>query len=77
MWSDIEFGNLDFFEKPQDIIPNFPEGTVVYVNNKEHCRHLQPANVVDRDHLHYRLKFFDGCIWMPIHWIKKLPHDML
>ena len=77
VWSDKEFANLDLHESPSDILPIMSEGTVVYIDNKEHDRHLQPANIVGRDHLHYRLQFWDGCIWMPYHWVQPLPEDMI
>ena len=59
-------------------IPELEEGTLVFVINKEHQKHLEPGKVVARSHKHYRIEFNDKSkIWMPQHWIEAIPKDML
>lgn len=58
-------------------IPELEVNTWVIVVNKEHQKHLEPARVTKRDHKHYRVEFNDGAqIWMPSHWIEKIPWDV-
>lgn len=55
-------------------VPPLIEGDLIYVINKEHPKHLEPGKIVNKSHLHYRIEFNDGTlIWMPHHWIEKVP----
>jgi hypothetical protein len=59
-------------------IPELPEGTPVFVINKEHKKHLEPGVVAKRDHKHYKIKFHDGMhLWVPQHWVEPIPKEML
>src|SRR5512137_2806229 len=58
-------------------IPPMEEGTPIYVNNKESKFFLDIGIVIDRDHLHYRVKLSNGTqVWMPEHWIRSLPKEL-
>jgi hypothetical protein len=58
-------------------IPELDENTWIIVVNKEHQKHLEPGRVTKRDHKHYRVEFNDGVqIWMPQHWIEKIPWEV-
>ena len=56
-------------------LPNFKRGDFVYIVNKGHELHLEPATVMERDHLHCRVKVIrnkaDFLIWVPGHWLQK------
>ena len=68
-------------EKVKEKIPPLKIGSKVYLNNKEHKLHLSPGMVIDKDHIHYRVKlrWHDGqktrrtVLWVPEHWIKCMP----
>lgn len=58
-------------------IPELEENTWIIVVNKEHEKHLEPGRITKKDHKHYRVEFNDGVqIWMPMHWIEKIPWDI-
>ena len=61
-------------------IPPLEVGTRVYLDNREHEFHLSPGIVVDKDHIHYRVKisYYSGetrhtVLWVPQHWVKPMP----
>lgn len=69
-----EFGR---FPAPKDDIPTEEIVDRVYVVNKEHKRYLDPGIIIDKAHIHYRIRFADGVnIWMPEHWVRRVPDDM-
>ena len=76
-WVNNEFMSLGLYPHPfvkyRNKIPGLKEDTVIFVTNKEHQRWLQPAVIIKKDHIHYRLLFPDGVkIWMPEHWVKQI-----
>lgn len=57
----------------KDKIPAIDLYKWVYCTNKQHKFYLDPALIVSKSHLHYRLLFHDKVkIWMPEHWVKPL-----
>lgn len=63
-----------------DQIPPLDLQTQVYINNREHQLFLEQGVIVDKQHLHYRVKIV-SCneslnnvkIWIPEHWVRQLP----
>jgi len=78
-WVTIETIQLSYGLNPiTDKIPSMKEGKWIYVFNEQHIRHLDPGVIVDKSHIHYRIEFTDSVkIWMPEHWIKPVPSEML
>jgi len=74
------------FGAPEKIHVNIPElriGTLVYINNKEHPLHLEQGKIIDKDHLHYKVKIVsllkdidNKVLWFPQHWIDPLPKEL-
>jgi len=58
-------------------IPPMEEGTRVYVNNDRHPYFLSFGVVAARDHVHYRVKFGDKLIWVPEHWVSRVPPELV
>lgn len=63
--------------------PELREGTLVYINNKEHPLFMEQGMIVSRDHVHYRIKIVstnsainNTCLWIPEHWIDPLPKEL-
>jgi len=49
---------------------NFKNGTLVIVDNEDHALHDWMGCVIDKDNLHYRVKFLnDQKIWIPYTWV--------
>ena len=66
--------NLEY-ERVPVIRPEMKEGTLVYLDNRNHPCHSNKAIVVSRDHRNYRIKFTEGSLkykmlWCPEHWIE-------
>lgn len=64
-------------------IPELPIDTPVYIANKEHPLFLEQGTIIQKDHVHYRIKFIstdkkihDSALWVPDHWVKELPAGM-
>lgn len=77
-WIDNETVGINPLIEYKAKIPELEEDTVIYVTNKEHTRWLQPAIILKKDHIHYRLLFPDNVrLWMPEHWVKPVPAQML
>ena len=65
-------------EPQPDLIPELEIVSRVYVINKEHPKYLDSGIITNKSHIHYRIKFLDGMIiWMPEHWVRPLPEEML
>jgi len=59
-------------------IPPLKVGTIVYVDNREHLKYLDPGTIINKSHVYYRIQFPDNeRIWMPEHWIKAIPSQMI
>lgn len=70
--------------KPSEVIPTLALETAIYINNKEHKFFLEQGKIVDKSHLHYRIKFIslnkdinNSCLWVPEHWISVVPPELL
>ena len=78
IWIDNEIVGVNTATTFRAKIPDLEEDTVVYVDNRDHPRWLQPAIIVKRDHIHYRLRFPDKMqLWVPENWVKPVPAQML
>jgi hypothetical protein len=67
--------NIDDYERIPVIRPEIKEGTLVYLDNKNHPCYNNKAVIIARDHRHYRIKFLEGSLkdkmlWCPEHWIE-------
>lgn len=57
-------------DRCQEEETEFEIASRVIVDNKENELHQQEGIVVDKDFLHYKIKFSDGkAIWLPHHWV--------
>jgi hypothetical protein len=51
--------------------------TRVIIDNKDSEVHGQEGIIIDKDFMHYKIKFQDGkAIWLPHHWILKKSRPM-
>lgn len=71
-------------QKAQVELPDFIEGTPVYVNNRESLLFLEHGKVADRDHKYCRVKFISSdprlngfLIWIPGPWLRPLPKELV
>jgi len=57
--------------KPPTTETNLAIDTKVTINNKEHPLHNSSGTIIDKDYLHYKIKFKNGSMWAPHHWVLK------
>ena len=72
------------YTKHDTDIPPLPLKTAIYISNKEHKFFLEQGIIIKKDHKHYRIKFIsqnekirDKCLWVPDHWVAKIPKEYL
>lgn len=59
-------------------VPELNEGTFVFIIQRDHVKHLEPGQIMKRDHKHYKIKFNDGMqLWVPSCWVEQIPKEML
>ena len=60
-----------------EILPELKNGTIIYINNKEHKLNLEIGKIIARDHRHYQVEIGNKVIWMPEHWVEPLPKELM
>jgi Zn-finger nucleic acid-binding protein len=68
--------------KIYEILPELREGTIVYINNKQHHLFLEKGIVSQRNHRYYRIQLISSDkklngkqMWFPEHWIEPMPKN--
>ena len=73
-WISNEVIGVNPLTEYQAKIPELEEDTIIYVTNRDHPRWLQPAIIIKRDHVHYRILFPDKVrLWVPESWVREIP----
>lgn len=55
----------------QDQIPPFELGFKVRVIDEHSVLYGKEAFVIDKDHIHYRVKSGNTLLWVPEHWVER------
>lgn len=72
MWAKVE--EITEFQDNEvvieDQLPSLPIGAHAYLINERHPRFLERCEIVNKKHVHYRVRFEDDMLlWIPGHWV--------
>jgi hypothetical protein len=67
---DITVEEFDECEKDECDKLTHPINSEITIENQGHELHNKCGTIVDKDYVHYRIRFEDGkMIWVPSHWV--------
>jgi hypothetical protein len=69
---DKSIGESDDDEEEKDECDKLthPINSEIMIENQGHELHNRCGTIVDKDYVHYRIRFEDGkMIWVPSHWV--------